>query len=186
MREVQGDLFAQKGDALCITTNGYVNDYRSNVMGAGVAKEAMKRWPGIQRVLGEKIIQKGNLVYLLTSQGDKGPLLFTLDGAYGPPWHLVSFPTKPQWASPTQLLPRYRSNSPDFKGRYPGWMAHSNPELIYCSALELVALADEHGWADVLLPPPGCGMGGLNWKEVKAQLAPVLDDRFTVVHLNQR
>jgi hypothetical protein len=56
-----------------------------------------------------------------------------------------------------------------------------DPRLIARSAAELVALADAEGLAQVVLPRPGCGGGGLSWGEVSGLLAPVLDDRFLVV-----
>jgi hypothetical protein len=46
---------------------------------------------------------------------------------------------------------------------------------------ELLALAERSGWPRVVLPRPGCGGGGLAWKDVKPLLAPVLDDRFIVI-----
>lgn len=53
--------------------------------------------------------------------------------------------------------------------------------LIRRSAEELAALADVEGWAEVVLPRPGCGLGGLSWSEVRPILAAVLDERFLVV-----
>lgn len=54
-------------------------------------------------------------------------------------------------------------------------------DLIVRSARELVQLCGAQGWAEVVLPRPGCGGGGLDWSEVSPLLAPVLDDRFLVV-----
>lgn len=58
-----------------------------------------------------------------------------------------------------------------------------NPDLalITQSARELVALAEREGWREVALPRPGCGTGGLAWKDVSALLAPILDERFVIV-----
>ncbi len=75
--------------------------------------------------------------------------------------HILSFPTKQHWKDP------------------------SIPELIIQSAQELRAMAEESKWSRVLLPPPGCGMGGLRWAEVSSFLSPILDDRFTVVFLKR-
>jgi hypothetical protein len=65
---------------------------------------------------------------------------------------------------------------------------YQNPELalIESSARELVALADREGWDEVALARPGCGHGGLDWKDVAAVLAPILDHRFQVVTLPNR
>ncbi len=61
--------------------------------------------------------------------------------------------------------------------------AWSQPDLriIRNSAREIRDLADRNGWQCVFVPRPGCGGGGLAWKDVKPCLEPWLDHRFTVI-----
>lgn len=69
---------------------------------------------------------------------------------------LISFPVKHHWAEKADI------------------------RLIEASARELMARLGED--ETVLLPRPGCGNGGLNWKDVKKVLRKILDDRVTIVH----
>ncbi len=73
------------------------------------------------------------------------------------PYSLVSFPTKENWKDPSQL-----------------W-------LVQRSAKELVAYADKMGWKKIVLTRPGCGLGGLEWTDVKKVIGPILDDRFYII-----
>jgi hypothetical protein len=56
-----------------------------------------------------------------------------------------------------------------------------DPVIIRRSAMELVKLADRCGWQEIFLPRPGCGSGGLEWKDVRPRIEPLLDDRFVVI-----
>jgi len=53
--------------------------------------------------------------------------------------------------------------------------------IIASSAQELRHLVDRSGWQQVVVPRPGCGGGGLAWKDVQPLLAIWFDDRFTVI-----
>lgn len=53
--------------------------------------------------------------------------------------------------------------------------------LIERSCGELVAMADEQGWQQVVLPRPGCGGGGLEWRQIKPLLERHFDGRFQII-----
>ena len=55
--------------------------------------------------------------------------------------------------------------------------------LIERSCLQLKELTDRNSWPLVSLPRPGCGGGGLSWKEVRPLLERHLDNRFRVITL---
>jgi hypothetical protein len=57
----------------------------------------------------------------------------------------------------------------------------SDLTLIKRSCAQLVNLADTNDWERIVLPRPGCGLGGLTWADVQPAISPFLDDRFTVI-----
>ena len=62
------------------------------------------------------------------------------------------------------------------------WWEKANLDVIEGSAKQLSKLAPKE---DVYLPRVGCGNGKLDWKDVKPVLERCLDDRFTVVSLEE-
>lgn len=70
--------------------------------------------------------------------------------------YIVSFPTKYDWKDNSSML------------------------LILQSAKALVKMADENDWSYVAMPRPGCGLGNLNWEDVKGILIPLFDFRFVI------
>lgn len=169
MIELAGDLFSSKGGAICLTTNGDVRVNGAAVMGRGVALQAKKRWPGIERTLGWYLMDRGNRVHHLTMYrtDDLAGSIWLPDGTedlsrwYCVPWHIVSLPVKHHWRD------------------------KADPALIERSLLQLKELS-RYIAGTILLPRPGCGNGGLSWREVQPFVAQILDsDRFVVVEIEQ-
>ena len=97
MRETRGDLFQTIGiyDAMCITTNGTIKRDGTAVMGAGCAKVAKAKWPGIDSTLGKMLRAHGNHCIDLWIEV-QGQLV----------QHVYSFPVKRNWwekASPSLI-----------------------------------------------------------------------------------
>lgn len=75
-----------------------------------------------------------------------------------PDQKIITFPTKHHFRHPSDL------------------------ELIRKSCGELMAVLDKYRIRKVLLPRPGCSNGQLKWEDVKAAIAPLLDDRVVACH----
>ena len=111
-------------------------------------------------VMGAGIAKEANMRYHLSNKlgqmlDKNGNHVYDL-GVYDNK-HLVSSPTKNHWHDPSDI------------------------KLIKQSCRELVALADANNWTEVLLPPVGCGCGGLDFNnQVKPVIETLLDDRFVI------
>lgn len=96
MRILHGDILNMGDvDAICVTTNGIRRKDGTAVMGAGIARAAALRYPGLERELGNLLEADGNRVHLLHRGGDE-------------PWaseprDIVSFPTKEHWRDPSTM-----------------------------------------------------------------------------------
>lgn len=139
MLETVGDIWAYAGTAvIAITTSGSLTGDGRAVMGRGVARQALERFPGIAEVLGALLVIDGNHVIYLGNG-------------------IVTFPVEETaWSQP-------------------------DLRIIARSAAELRLLADRSGWERIIVPRPGCGGGGLLWKDVRPLLEPCFDGRFIVI-----
>lgn len=91
MRERHGNIWRLVGiaDAICVTTNAIVKSNGALTMGAGIAKEAVMHFPGIQFNLGKAVQQFGNI-----------PVIGTVKEGT----RIVSFPTKNDWKDPSDMF----------------------------------------------------------------------------------
>jgi O-acetyl-ADP-ribose deacetylase (regulator of RNase III) len=155
MREKVGDLFEQyDADAIVITTNACTNAQGKAIMGRGVAEQAARRFPGLDRALGHRLMDRGS-VQVQVFLGSAG----MTDRETNQPRTVVALPVKYDWSKPASTV------------------------LIKRCLDELVLITKALGWRHVVLPRPGCGNGGLNWDDIRPILIEKLDDRFTVVEL---
>lgn len=84
MKEIVGNLWDQDNCVICVTTNGIVRGDGKLVMGAGCAKEARDRFPGLDSLLGNRVKSWGNVPHIAGAyQLDKIKVAT-----------IVSFPTK--------------------------------------------------------------------------------------------
>lgn len=61
------------------------------------------------------------------------------------------------------------------------WKDKSDIDLIIKSSKQLKLISCALGFNKILMTQPGCGMGGLKWKDVKPRIEDTLDDRFVVI-----
>jgi O-acetyl-ADP-ribose deacetylase (regulator of RNase III) len=61
------------------------------------------------------------------------------------------------------------------------WIHKSDIDLIESSAIHSIRVASHFNLIEIYLPRPGCGLGGLDWDDVKKVIGPILDNRFIIV-----
>lgn len=158
MQEIKGDIFDYLNDfetnAICIFTNAVIDRFGYGVAGAGQAKTASLKWYNFKSLLGKSLNVRGNKTVILGSILDDSIIEFDKNKMC-----LIAFPTKEHFSKPSLL------------------------KLIIKSAQELKNIADFYNFKKIILGPPGCGLGGLNWQhQVKPSIETILDDRFIIVH----
>lgn len=170
-KEITGNIwdYIGKVDGICITINLYFKDGK-NIMGAGIAKEAKERYPGIDH----------NIAFVHDTFGAEMCHIMQCDMSNPHQiggTKIITFPTKPAWIrvnkSKSNVLPFYRTKPFVFAGRdIPGYMGYSDLRLIKKSAASLRYVLDalRNLWKIVLIPRPGCSHGGLDWEDVKEVL----------------
>lgn len=121
---------------LCILTNNTVLSNGKNIMGGGIAKEALVRNPDLNLKCAQCI--KDNK-YILGNDLKTGAIL-------------MRFPTKNNVWEDSEL------------------------ELIADSLYHLKKYAIQNPNLKIYLPRPGCGLGGLDWEDVKELCESYLRD----------
>jgi hypothetical protein len=165
MREQKADLFEmiyEEGvDAICITTNGHYTTEGLAVMGGGCAGVCAKRWPDTAVRLGKCLKNFGTnqpfVIGALDANGDYVEPNLRMIKEFKFKCLIFSFPTIDNLLDGAKL------------------------SLIKQSAEELKKLVERFGLRNVVVPRPGCGIGSLNYKDVKPILEDIFDDRFTIV-----
>lgn len=167
MKEAFGNLLHMEGDALVITTNGFVKNNGEAVMGRGIAKQVADALPGFARELGTLITYGGNIVHHVRDHNGMA---------------LVTAPVKPRYVeyNGTNVV-EHAKNQFRIGDRVPGFWSKAGPERIVACCKDLVNLANVMGWQTILCPRFGCGAGELNWEDVKPMIENILDDRFICV-----
>ena len=65
------------------------------------------------------------------------------------------------------------------------WAYQADPNLIVESAVQLAKLFPSGLDTCIYMPRPGCGNGGLLWKDVKPLIKDILNDNFCVVEISK-
>lgn len=165
MKERKTDLFNTifegEIDAICITTNGQYTLQGTAVMGGGCAGICAKRWPETAKKLGYLLKSlKINIPFVIGALDDQGNYL-------DPSRNMIKIK---QFKCLIFSFPTINN-----------LMDGANLQLIKQSATLLKDYVDQFDLKGIVLGRPGVGIGGLDWKEVKETIEPILDDRFTIV-----
>ena len=163
MRIKYGDILQKEHNKICFTTNGFVTLRGTAVCGRGIALTISTSYDNVKVMLGKLITANGNIVQHVSDD-------------------LIAYPVKAISADYTTKDKIVKSARHIYKegDTIPGYHLMASPYIIKRSAQELVKMADAEGLQDVALVRPGCGAGGLIWKDVYPIISELLDDRFTI------
>lgn len=163
-----GNMLDATGDALVVTTNGFVKNSGRNVMGMGIAYQVLNRLPNIDKMYGDLIKKYGHKVHIINHPNSDIPI--------------VMFPVKPRnkiITSMDQVVGHMVGNL-KIGDTAPGWSCTAELSIIEQSAKELMELSNSNDWERIIAPRFGCGAGELTWEQVEPIVEPYLDDRFHV------
>lgn len=143
MKEAAGNIFSGSHDWLVFTANSTVTKDGRLVMGAGIAKQVLERYPGIDRFFGS----------VLQDNGYAGGR-YNLAAHYG--HRVMALQTKIDWRNASDL------------------------NLVVESVSYLAGFSLFRPTETIATVRPGCGLGNLDWDQVKPRIAPLLPDNVTV------
>lgn len=153
MQEVFGDFWDYPARIKLITTNGDVRVNGMAVMGRGIAQQAVSRFPDIADILGQRLLLQQRST--LPSANFEPKVCFL----YHDKRDAVGY-----WSFPVKYH----------------WQQKASFGLIVRSVKALDEIARAGTLATFLLPRPGCGNGGLEWKDVR-ELCKNLPDNVLII-----
>jgi len=185
MREIRGNLFTVKADAICIPVDGSVVIEETELLGKAVkiAKhvfrsevgiQAQALWPDLSELVGWWISRCGAVPGIVKVVS--GPKV------------ILPFFTKPAgFTARDRVLPAFRDTKIS-GGYYPGYFSCGDLKLMEENAAVLTMLVDTYGWKTVAIPRFGCGTGKMQWEgQMRDFLHTIFppqtdeDDRFLLV-----
>jgi len=149
------------GKTVCVTTNGYVKQNGSAVMGRGNALAMKNIIPGLDEKLGEHIRLNGNNVGFIFHR-------------------VIAFPVKPAAGTVDQALPHVRGIYAG-NDQVPGFHCQADLTIIERSARQLAQLIKDKNISEVYLPVPGVGNGRLTKQQVIPVISGILPDSVVLI-----
>lgn len=176
MIEIIGNIwdYYDKGYNICITTNGFVKKNGCAVMGRGTALQAKRRFPRLDRKLGDMLggptVDNPSTYWMLIEE--IMPRVFT-------------FPVKRDIdiCSPDNIV-KHMTWKFKIGDIVPGWALKAEVEIIKESLLLLSLQHFNKRFGEIILPRPGCGGAGeLNWEWDVKPLCEGYEDWLSVITL---
>lgn len=136
-----------KGNLFDAGVEALVNTVNTvGVMGKGIALQFSRQFPEIMPIY-ERACEDGSLA-IGKVQTIRLSLLATMEG----PTYVVNFPTKKHWKGDSKI------------------------EYIESGLQSLRSEIERHKIASIAVPPLGCGLGGLDWIDVRERIVAALGD----------
>ncbi len=136
-----------KGNLFEADVEALVNTVNTvGVMGKGIALQFSRQFPEIMPVY-EAACKDGSLVV-----GTVQTIRLALLAGMGGPSYVINFPTKKHWKGDSKI------------------------EYVESGLRSLRAEIEKYGIKSIAVPPLGCGLGGLDWADVRQRIIETLGD----------